>query len=211
MGFVAQAVVHEVDNPLTHAINNVALLERYLGATLPEARLQEALTLCARVRLGLRGVRDAMQDVRVFAESAGEEPSLLDLHLVLDSVTNLAAFELSGRAHLVKRYGAVPPVIGTRTRLGQVFADILVYAAQTAPLGDARDNEVTVSTHPQDGNVVVEIDSAGARAEEIATDPSFAIARTMLADDGGALAVKGRKPHGATFLVTLRAATHGVA
>jgi len=207
VGFVAQAVVHEVDSPLAYAINNVSLLERYLGATLPEGRLNEARKLCARIRQGLGGVRDAMQDVRIFAESATEQQ--LDVNALLDSVANLAAFQLRGHARLVKQYGDVPLVAGTPTRLGQVFANILVFAAQTTPPGDEQANEVTLSTRPRGSEVVVEIGSTGARVGQIGSDRSFAITRSMLQDEGGSLAVQSREPRGATFVVTLRAASHG--
>ena len=207
VGFVAQAVVHEVDSPLAYAINNVSLLERYLGATLPEERLGEARTLCARIRQGLGGVRGAMQDVRIFAESATEPQ--LDVNALLDSVANLAAFQLRGHARLVKQYGDVPLVAGTPTRLGQVFANVLVFAAKTIPPGDEGGNEVTLATRPRGSEVIVEIGSTGARVGQIGSDRGFAITRSMLQDEGGSLAVQIREPRGATFVVTVRAASHG--
>jgi C4-dicarboxylate-specific signal transduction histidine kinase len=54
--------------------------------------------------------------------------------------------EIRHRARLVKDLGPVPGVRGTETRLGQVFVNLLVNAAQAIAAGSRPDNEIRIST-----------------------------------------------------------------
>ena len=140
---------------------------------------------------------------------------------MLDSIANLVRFELSGRAHLVKRYGKIPHVFGTRSKLGHVFANILINAAQAIPPGDEAGNEVTIVTSARDDDVIVEIHDTGAgiAAESLSRifDPFFttketgtglglAISRKLIEAEGGSIAVCRRDVRGTTFIITLRGA-----
>ena len=221
VGFIAAGVLHQINNPLTWTVNNFGLLERHLEAVVPSEHAQEIRSLCDGVRQGLVGVLEVMRDVRIFSGSSGEAPSPVDVHAVLDSVANLVSFELRGRARLVKRYGDVPPVASTRARLAQVFANVLINAAQAIPPGDERSNEVTIATFPRDGDVVIHIHDTGPGVEpelrRVIFEPlvttkedgiglGLAISRSMLEDDGGSIALQDDDSRGTTFVITLPAA-----
>ena len=63
----------------------------------------------------------------------------------------------------MKEYDDVPPVLATEARLGRVFLNILVNAAQALQVGDAaeeRDPRHRPSTST-DGDVVVEVSDTG--------------------------------------------------
>src|SRR6266850_2198054 len=66
----------------------------------------------------------------------------VDVWRVLDSSINLAASEIHHRARLITERGAVPPVLANEARLGQVFVNLLVNAAQAIPEGDVATNEI---------------------------------------------------------------------
>ncbi len=218
VGFVASAVLHQINNPLAWAVNNVEMLGQRLEAVVPAEHVEEVRALCDSVRDGIHGVLDVMRDVRIFSGSPSERPAATDVHAVLDAVANLVAFELRGRARLVKRYGDVPAVKGTRARLAQVFANLLINAAQAIPEGDEQGNQVTVATFSRGGAVVVQIHDTGQgvaselrqvifepliTTKEYGTGLGLAIARTLLEEDGGSIALEDGERGGATFVVTL--------
>ena len=70
--------------------------------------------------------------------------------------------EVRHRARLRKDYAPVPRVQANEGRLGQVFLNLLVKAAQALPDGRAEDNQVRVSTRLHGGRVVVEVSDTGA-------------------------------------------------
>lgn len=65
---------------------------------------------------------------------------------VLESSLHMAWNEIRHRARLVKDYSPTPPVLGNESRLGQVFLNILVNAAQAIPVGRADANEIRIRT-----------------------------------------------------------------
>ncbi|HEX7601145.1 MAG TPA: ATP-binding protein [Polyangiaceae bacterium] len=222
VGFVAAAVVHELTNPLAYAQNNVELLAKRLDAAVPADRAEELRGICERIDEGVKAALSVVRDVRVFSGSMLETRSAVDVHTVLDSVANLVGFQLHGRARLVKRYGAVPLVSGRRARLGQVFANLLVNAAQAIPPGDEAGNEVTIVSFARGDEVVVEIHDTGigiapeildtifdpfVTTKEHGTGLGLAVSRSMLEEEGGTIAVlQGSRERGTTFVVTLQAA-----
>jgi PAS domain S-box-containing protein len=214
VGFVAAAVVHEIRNPLAYALSNIDVVGKRFDATAEE----ETRAACDRVREGLHHIRDVVRDVGILSGAAAEPRGAVDVHAVLDSVSNLVAFELRGRAKLVKRYGVVPAVSGARARLGHVFANLLVNAAQAIPVGDEADNEVTLVTFVRGNEVVVEIHDTGAgippeverdifepffTTKEHGTGLGLAISRSILEQDGGSISVRAAKGGGTVFVVTL--------
>ena len=68
----------------------------------------------------------------MLTKRTGDEDShgLVDIHRVLDSSVRMATNEIRHRARLVRDYGAVPQVEGNEPRLGQLFLNLIVNAAQ---------------------------------------------------------------------------------
>ena len=76
----------------------------------------------------------------------------------------MAWHEIRHRARLVKSLADVPPVDANEARLGQVFLNLLVNAAQAIPEGHADEHEIRVATRTDErGNVVVEVSDTGIR------------------------------------------------
>ena len=70
--------------------------------------------------------------------------------------------EIRHRARLVKNYGKIPPVEASESRLGQVFLNLVVNAAQAIAEGRAEDNEIRVSTSTDDaGRAIIEVADSG--------------------------------------------------
>ncbi|HEX7600480.1 MAG TPA: ATP-binding protein, partial [Polyangiaceae bacterium] len=167
-------------------------------------------------------VRGVVRDVEVLSGATREARGALDVHAVLDSIASLVGFQLRGCARLVKRYGDVPPVSGSRARLGQVFTNVLLNAAQAIPPGDEVGNEITIVTFAHTDEVVIEIHDTGTGiATELlrgvfepffttkahATGLGLSISRSLLEAEGGSISARGGRGGGTTFVVTLRAAS----
>jgi CheY-like chemotaxis protein len=81
---------------------------------------------------------------------------------VLESTLRMAFNEIRHRARLVKDYGQVPQVEGNESRIGQVFLNLIVNAAQSITEGRADKNEIRIVTRTdQQGRAVVEIRDTG--------------------------------------------------
>jgi CheY-like chemotaxis protein len=87
---------------------------------------------------------------------------MVDVRGILESATQMAWHEIRHRAKLVKSFADVPPVEANEARLGQVFLNLLVNAAQAIPEGQADKHEIRVSTRTDEhGTVVVEVTDTG--------------------------------------------------
>ena len=103
-----------------------------------------------------------MRDLRVFARGDEDQSGPVALRRVLDSSINIAWNEIRHRARLVKDYGDTPMVEGNESRLGQVFLNLLLNAAQAIPEGETERNEIRVSTRTDArGRAVVEVRDTG--------------------------------------------------
>src|SRR6185312_11553809 len=92
-------------------------------------------------------VRQIVRDLRIFSRSEEDGPKIpVDVHKVLESTFRMASNEIRHRARLVTSFAEVPLVDGNESRLGQVFLNLIVNAAQAMPIGQASGNEIRVST-----------------------------------------------------------------
>ncbi len=217
VGFVAAAVMHEIRRPLGSALTSVELLEARIGESAPSAELAQ---LCQHLHQGLDQLREVVRDLGVFSGTVRDSSTDIDVQAVLDSIANLVGFALRGRARLVKRYGRIGRVRGTRAKLGHVFSNLLVNAAEAIPAGAEDKNQITVHTYAREGKVFVEIIDTGEgipsdKLREIfepfvttkphGTGLGLSISRTLVEESGGTLHVQSQ-PGLTKFTVELPAA-----
>jgi two-component system cell cycle sensor histidine kinase/response regulator CckA len=178
MGALAAGVAHEINNPLSYVVANLTYSVDELRAALACATtgseaipdpcsisksiLEEAVRALYEARDGAERVRRIVLDLKTFSRVDGAEQGPVSVNSVLESSINLARNEIRHRARLVTELGDVPLVAGSEHRLGQVFVNLLINAAQAIPEGHAEENEIRVVTRTKsDGRIVVEISDTG--------------------------------------------------
>jgi len=98
----------------------------------------------------------------------------VDVEKVLDSTINVAMSHIRPRAQLVRDYQPLPPVHADDSRLGQVFLNLLVNAAQAIPEGAASANRIVVRTRQgPSGEAIVEVEDTGTGIEPWKMDRIF--------------------------------------
>jgi signal transduction histidine kinase len=129
--------------------------------------------------------------------------------------------QLLERARLVKALSPVPRVRGNDGRLGQVFLNLLINAAQAIPEGYAPSNIITVSTgRDERGWVMVSVKDTGAgmlpevarrvfepffttKPVGIGTGLGLSICHGIVQAMGGEMSVESTPNFGSTFHVYL--------
>jgi len=107
-------------------------------------------------------VRSIVRDVKTFSRPEEQRVEVVDVRPLLESAVNMSFNEIRHRARLVKEYGPVPQVSAVRARLGQVFLNLIVNAAQAIPEGAVEQNEIRLSTSTDEkGRAVVAIRDTG--------------------------------------------------
>jgi two-component system, cell cycle sensor histidine kinase and response regulator CckA len=167
LGTLAAGVAHEVNNPLAYAHISMQTLRRTLpelapGATIDRSlleRMQEALSAAEH---GIERVRTIVGDLRTFSRPDDEAIQPVDVQRVLESAISMANKELRHRALLQRDYGDLPHVLGNDSRLGQVFLNLLINAAQAFTTDDRHTNLIRVRTlDGPAGHVTVEVHDNG--------------------------------------------------
>jgi PAS domain S-box-containing protein len=236
VGTLAVGVAHEINNPLSWVVGNLGLLAdefdnqvrmRELPGHDPVAvsssrtRVRELL---GRAQEGTERVRRIVRDLVRFGRSDEGEGQPVEVHALLDSAIEIADVQLRHRAQLARDYRSTSYVRGSEARLGQVFLNLLVNAAQAIEPGAPRQNKVRVTTHDlEDGRVEVVISDTGSGMPEhvrkrifepfFTTKPvgegtgiGLAISNDIVASFGGEILVESELGRGTTFRVRLRQA-----
>ncbi len=224
VGTLAAGVAHEVNNPLTSLLLNLELIERQLNeldaASVDafRARVTRALT---RAREGAERVGVIVRDLKTFSRGEAEVRDAVDLRSVIESTLNLAHPELKRRA-TVKTFMPedLPAVRANEARLGQVFLNLLLNAAQAFESADPATNLIEVRVATEGEAVIAEVSDNGAGiAEELVArifDPFFTtkpvgvgtglglyICRNIVEACGGTLTCDSELGHGTRFLIRI--------
>ncbi|WP_242395820.1 ATP-binding protein [Anaeromyxobacter oryzisoli] len=222
VGTLAAGVAHELTTPLAYVASNLEFLARAVPERLgpgeaPEIReaLRESIDGAERLRL-------IIDDLRTFARPHdGEDRGPADLDAVLRSCIGMAWNEIRHRARLERDLPPLPPVAGNPARLGQVFVNLLVNAAQAIREGDVEANVIRISARAvPGGRVAVEVSDTGdgipshvlprifepfftTKPATAGTGLGLSICRTILDGLGGTIEVRSQPGAGSTFRVVL--------
>jgi signal transduction histidine kinase/CheY-like chemotaxis protein len=230
VGRLAAGVAHEINNPLAYVVMNttVALEEiQRAQASAPPAlkvTLTEASAALQEARAGSERVRLIVRDLKLFSRADAQTRGPVDLNKILESSLSIAWNEIRQRARLVKDFGVLPEVQGNDSRLGQVFLNLLVNAAQSIEPGAEARNEIRLTTRVAGNRVVAEVRDTGVgiplelhkkifepffttKPAGVGTGLGLAICYSIVSELGGELSVVSAPGQGSTFRVSLPIAT----
>jgi signal transduction histidine kinase/CheY-like chemotaxis protein len=232
VGSLAAGVAHEINNPLSYVIANVQFALDQLGTTTVSAdddklrdQLREALL---EANEGARRVQRIVSDLKTLARQGEDRMEPIDVGHTLRWALGVIGAEIKHRARLRREISDLPPVRGDEARLGQVFVNLLLNAAQAIAAGDAANHEITVRAFARDGRVIVEVSDTGvgiadAHIERIfepffttkprgeGTGLGLSICHEIVTSMNGTLTAENRPAGGALFTLSLPALTqvHG--
>jgi PAS domain S-box-containing protein len=172
VGTLAAGVAHEINNPLSYVIGNQQFVLERLEPLLDAARgdtLQVSVALLRSLTEALRDasegasrVRHIVRDLKTFSRGDEETTHPLDVRHVLESAVSICHNEVRHRARIRMSLEDVPRVVANEARLGQVFVNLIVNAAQAIPDGQVDRHEIALSTFTDaQGRAVVEVADTG--------------------------------------------------
>lgn len=189
LGTLVAGAAHEINNPITYVLANLADLEGLCQALREStlgyrAALGEALGAAAESRVrdleskleaagGLELIDELIADALEGAErircvvsdllSAARPPTpaceALDLHELLDSTLRVVHRELMQSAELDRDYRATGLAMGDRAKLGQVFLNLISNAIDACDSPGPQ--RIVVRTRDLDDEIEIEIDDTG--------------------------------------------------
>jgi len=227
LGRLASGVAHEINNPLAYVMLNLEMLDgslhRLTNPADPEALLR-LLSCIDDARDGAERMRRIVRALSTFGRGDEERIGPVDVNAVLDSAVEIASIQLRHRTKVVRHYGAQKPARANAFRLGQVFLNLLVNAADALPDGNPT-NEIVLTTRTrEDGWIVIDVEDNGAgvpaELQSRIFDPFFttkavgkgtglglAVCHAIVTSVDGEITCESRSDQGTRFRVALRPAS----
>ncbi len=227
VGTLAAGVAHEINTPLSYLTANLDMVVEDLHLLAQESgstRIADLEEMLREAREGADRVRKIVRGLKTFSRADDERRTAIDLKPVLELSVNMTFNEIRHRARLVKDYGKTPRITADDARLGQVFINLLVNAAQAIPEGRTEENEIRIATSTDErGWAVVTVRDTGAgipasvvarifdpffttKAVGVGTGLGLSICHSIVTGMGGEISVASEEGRGTTFRVALPAA-----
>ena len=218
LGTLAAGVAHEINNPLGYASLNVEAIIKQLERVAPaEVRgaLQPAIDAA---RDGLARVATIVRNLKGLSTPESVECWPVDVSEVLESAIDVAMHAVRGKARIERDYSEAPPLRADPTKLGQIFLNLVLNAAQSFQEENERNVISLRIQSPVATEVVVSVTDNGAgvprdRLERLfepyfttkdqGTGLGLAICQTLAASLEAKLWVESELGKGTTFTLQL--------
>lgn len=227
VGTLAAGVAHEINNPLSCVTANIDMMREALaslGAACGTASVADLMEMVGEAQVGAERIRTIVLGLKTFSRAEEERRAVIDVGPVVQLAVDMAYNEIRHRAELVKEIGPTPLVDADEARLGQVFINLLVNAAQALPERGSDSNQIRIVTMTDAaGRAVIEVHDTGAgipaaligrvfdpffttKPVGIGTGLGLSICHNIVTAMGGEITVASEEGRGSTFRVVLPAA-----
>lgn len=223
MGTLALGLAHEIRNPLNAAVLQMHLLGRQVEREVERDEAKASMRDRVQIVVGeIKRLGRLLTEFLELARPRGLAREPVALAELLDAVIELHQAEAAQRGVETTRLaadGPLPPVLGDREKLRQVFVNLFVNALDATASGGS----VRVRTRAGErGRVIVEVEDDGSGIAESDQarlfDPFFttkpggtglglSIVRKILEQHGGTIALSSRVGEGTVVTVELPAAS----
>ncbi len=152
-GLLAAGIAHEVGNPLTSISSLVQMLQKRDG----DAYSQEKLSL---VSGQLQRIQGTLRELTNFSRPASTSLSHFGVEEALDEALNIAKYYKRIKGRMLHRdvEEGLPPLLGVRDQLVQVFLNLILNAIDAT----ARGGRIELTARRDGDGVVVEVRDDGA-------------------------------------------------
>ena len=208
-GLLAAGIAHEVGNPLTSISSLVQMLQRHEMDPYTENKL-------ALVSGQLKRIQTILRELIEFSRPASTQRGRVGLADILDEALNIAKYykRTHGRIASPSLPPDLPPLVGVRDQLVQVFLNLILNAIDATE----RDGKVELGISHAEGVVEVRVsddgcgiapDQAGRlfspyfTTKKHGTGLGLFVTRRMVNDHGGAVSFDSVLGEGTTFRVRL--------
>jgi len=153
LGLLAAGVAHEVNTPLAVISNYSQMLGKQIPADDPKQKTIERI-----VKQTFRA-SEIVNNLLNFSRTGSSEAMEVDLNSVLEETLTLVQHPFkTARVNVLKNYAPqLPPVLGSTTRLQQVFLNLFLNARDAMPGGGM----LEVRTAAYNGSIEVEVTDTG--------------------------------------------------
>jgi len=218
MDAMAASIAHEIRQPLGAMVTDASASSRWLRNSPPN--LDEALLALNRVVSNGHRAGDVITSLRtMFKKDARGRVSVNINDLVREVLVALDVDLRTQQVSVTTQFNeGIPPLLGDRGQLQQVFLNLVTNAIEAMATSRARMLRVSSDTIQQSSGVMVTIEDSGTGIKYEDKDSIFepffttktdgtgiglAICRSIVEAHGGTLAAFANRPYGTIFRVAL--------
>jgi signal transduction histidine kinase len=216
LGQLAAGAAHEINNPLTGILGYSEMLASEGGLTEKQQALADKTAALAR------RIKTLVANLLSFARRVPPEVAYLDVCEVVNSALNLSSLDMRGKGIQTEFVASdsLPSVRGDANQLMQVFFNLVDNAIDA--LEEVGGGVLTIRATQKDASVILDFSDTGPgiKSPKNVFDPFFttkpvgkgtglglSISYGIIQEHGGKIECFNRRGGGATFRITLPAAT----
>jgi PAS domain S-box-containing protein len=219
MGEMAAAIAHEINQPLSAIVNNAGACLRWLDGNPPD--LNEARSSAKRIIRDGNRASDVIVRIRALLKKTDLAKEQVDINQTVQEVINLTRNEVAenGIKLRLELAADVPPVLGDRVQLQQVFFNLVMNSMEAMSWLSVQPRELVITSCKSDSDtvlVMVKDSGTGIREEDwnnifeafFTTKPQgmgmgLAISRSIVEQHGGQIRLLPADGSGAAFQIIL--------
>ncbi|MEH6676642.1 PAS domain-containing sensor histidine kinase [Phenylobacterium sp.] len=161
LGELTASISHEVNQPLAAIATNAAAGQRWLARETPD--VAEVQALIARIQADAERAAAIISRIRGMAGGQAPESSQVDLNGVIEDAVAFLRHEIeSQQTQLVLNLAPhLPPVLGDRTQLQQVVANLMLNALQAMAGQPPQSRTLSLTSRAGPDDVIALVSDSG--------------------------------------------------